>query len=50
MKQLTKASLFAKEGEGDSLTIKKVEEEFPRKDVKNILKGMQQEGLIQIKK
>jgi hypothetical protein len=38
MKQLVKTSLFAKEGEGDSLTIQDIEEEFPHKEVKNILK------------
>jgi hypothetical protein len=32
------------------LKIENVKEEFPRKDVKNILKGMQEEGLINIRK
>jgi len=49
MKQLVKRSLFAKEGEGDSLTIQDVQEEFPHKEVKDIVKGLQQEGLIVIK-
>jgi hypothetical protein len=50
MKQLVKHSLFGKEGEGDSLTIKEIEEEFPHKEVKKIMKELQKEGLIQIKK
>jgi len=32
------------------LTIKHVEEEFPHKNVKDIVKGLQKEGLIMIKK
>ncbi len=51
LKELVKtASLFAKEGEGDVLTIKNIEEEFPYKEVKKIVKELQKEGLIQIKK
>lgn len=49
MKQLVKRSLFAKEGEGD-LNMKDIKEEFPHKEVKKIVKELQKEGLIQIKK
>jgi hypothetical protein len=50
LKHLTKASLFAKEGEGDSLKIKNIEEEFPRKNIKEIVKGLQKEWLIKVSK
>ncbi len=33
-----------------SLHVQDVQEEFPHKEVKNIVKGLQQEGLIQLKK
>ena len=41
MKQLIKEGI---------LNIKDIEEEFPHKKVKKIIKDMQKEGLIQIKK
>ena len=39
-----------KGGEGDLLKIEDIEEEFPHKEVKKIVKELQKEGLIQIKK
>jgi hypothetical protein len=37
-------------GSRDLLKIENIEEEFPHKEVKKIVKELQEEGLIQIKK
>ena len=54
LKQLVKTASLDK-GKGtlwgrDLLTIKNIEEEFPYKEVRKIVKELQEEGLIQIKK